>query len=116
MFKKSLLICLSVFGVVLFCISDTCFGNQCPELAGNDNIVNLTDFSVLASNWEQTGAGLSGDFDYSGTVDIVDLAYFVDYWLTDGNCADYFVDELPYLTSFENYQQWVHQKIVAHYV
>jgi len=36
----------------------------------------------MADNWQQTGAGLAGDFDGSNTVDINDLTVFCWYWLT----------------------------------
>lgn len=50
----------------------------CPDLSGDD-FVNFVDFAMLAGNWEQSGNGLAGDFDDSGTVDMNDLDYFVDY-------------------------------------
>ncbi len=53
-----------------------------PDLAGDANIINFSDFTVFAENWQQTGAGLAGDFDDSGKVDFHDLAYLSYYWLT----------------------------------
>jgi hypothetical protein len=44
---------------------------------------DMRDFSVLASQWLQTGCGLcSGtDFTCDGNVDLYDLAIMLDYWL-----------------------------------
>jgi len=75
----------------------------CPDLSGDD-FVDFADFAVFAGNWMQSGDGLAGDFDDSGTVDMNDLDYFVDYWLTDTDCPEYYPDQFPYMTSFEKYQ------------
>ncbi len=53
----------------------------------DDGKVNIEDFAVLASWWDDENAcsspGWCGgvDFDMSGTVDMLDLAYFVENWL-----------------------------------
>jgi hypothetical protein len=44
--------------------------------------VEFVDFAVLAASWMQSGAGLKGDLDGSGLVDLADLAIFVQDWLT----------------------------------
>ena len=42
--------------------------------ANHDRTVDLTDFTFLASNFNQSGRTFSqGDFDYSGTVDLTDF-------------------------------------------
>jgi hypothetical protein len=56
-----------------------------------DNKVNFLDYSIFASEWQTTESnsvhfpdanGYSiADFDYSGTVDILDFARFTDNWL-----------------------------------
>ncbi len=46
------------------------------------NGVEFVDFAVLAASWAQTAAGLKADLDGSGTVDIADIAIFVQDWLT----------------------------------
>ena len=52
-----------------------------------DGEVDLTDFSVLASQWGQTDCDASNDwcgwvdFDRSGTVNVLDLSLLVDDWL-----------------------------------
>ncbi|MGA2093665.1 MAG: hypothetical protein ABSH16_09700 [Sedimentisphaerales bacterium] len=53
----------------------------CPDNA------NFVDFAYFAGQWRQTGCSLSNNFcggadmDFSGTVDIADLAIFADNWL-----------------------------------
>jgi hypothetical protein len=61
-----------------------------PNL-NNDDIVDLDDFVILAGNWRQSGAGLQGDLDDSGTVDTYDLiigfkdmAKLAQNWLKTG--------------------------------
>ncbi len=54
----------------------------CPDLY-RDHIVNFIDFAIFAENWLQTGSGLDGDFDDSGTVNVIDLANFCFYWLEE---------------------------------
>ncbi len=54
----------------------------CPDLH-RDHIVNFIDFAIFAENWLQTGGGLDGDFDGSGTVNVVDLANICFYWLEE---------------------------------
>jgi len=76
---------------------------ECPDF-DNDNFVNFIDYAVFAGNWLQTGTGLSGDFDEDGSVDVNDLAHFCEYWLVQVDCPEYYADNLPYATSFEEYQ------------
>jgi hypothetical protein len=53
----------------------------CPEG------VDFADFGYFAERWQTTGCASSNnfcggtDFDFSGTVDIDDLAMLCDYWL-----------------------------------
>ena len=71
--------------VAIFCIavSGTAFANIFPNTnLNNDGIENLYDFALFANNWQQTGAGLLGDFDDSNTVDIDDLMMFSWFWLS----------------------------------
>ncbi|MFA7486242.1 MAG: hypothetical protein WCZ89_09470, partial [Phycisphaerae bacterium] len=48
-----------------------------------DNRANFLDFAILANNWQQSGAGLAGDFDDNNSVDKDDLSVFCWYWLTE---------------------------------
>lgn len=79
---------------------------ECPDLDG-DNFVNYSDFTIFASNWLQTGSSLAGDFDTDGVVDVNDLIYFSEYWLTPVYYPTYYADPLPYTTSFEDYQGYI---------
>jgi len=54
--------------------------NFYPNLNGDD-IVNFADFAVFAGNWQKSGAGLGGDFDDNGAVDINDMQIFAYFWL-----------------------------------
>ena len=53
----------------------------------NDGKINLEDFAVLATWWDDDGGCVApgwcggADFDMSGTVDFSDLEYFVENWL-----------------------------------
>ena len=53
----------------------------------DDGKVNIDDFAVLATGWDDDGScvepGWCGgsDFNMSGTVDFTDLTYFVENWL-----------------------------------
>ncbi|HLB73437.1 MAG TPA: hypothetical protein VJJ98_05425 [Sedimentisphaerales bacterium] len=60
-----------------------------PDFNG-DNIVNFIDFARLAGNWKESGSGLDGDFDESGTVDADDLATFAYFWLNGPHPLDVF--------------------------
>ncbi len=96
--------------VLSLCVSCTlyacCWGAPCwcPDLADSDGFVNSADFSVFASNWLKSQPGLAGDFNESNTVDANDLQHLASYWLAALECPEYYADELPYSTSFENYQ------------
>jgi hypothetical protein len=59
---------------------------NCDLLADDESIVNLRDFAILASYWQDSACGpLNGcrgsDFDGSRTVDFADLMIFAEYWL-----------------------------------
>jgi hypothetical protein len=45
------------------------------------NPVNFLDFALLAADWGITGAGLVGDANSDGTVDILDLSLVARFWL-----------------------------------
>jgi len=53
----------------------------------DDGKVNIEDFAVLSVWWDDENACSTtdwcegADFDMSGTVDMFDLAYFVENWL-----------------------------------
>ena len=50
------------------------------DLDGNGT-VNLTDLSILLSNWNRTGASVSqGDLDGNGTVNLTDLSMLLTNW------------------------------------
>jgi spore coat protein CotH len=64
---------------------DNCAG-PCPcssaNLDGTDP-VNLSDFSIVAEDWTESGASLPGDVDGSESVNLDDLAIVADFWLID---------------------------------
>jgi hypothetical protein len=45
-----------------------------------DGPVDEYDFSVMMSQWSQTGAGLSADLNHDGVVDEYDFAILMAYW------------------------------------
>ena len=47
----------------------------------SDGYVNFIDYSMLASNWQDTGTGLTGDLDADNDVDLNDLLLFSNEWL-----------------------------------
>ena len=57
----------------------------------DDGKVNIEDFATLACWWDDDGGCVEpdwcggSDFDMSGTVDMSDLAYFVENWLRQAN-------------------------------
>jgi 1,4-alpha-glucan branching enzyme len=57
----------------------------------NDGKVNIEDFTVLACWWDDANACSSpdwcggADFDMSGTIDLLDLATFIESWLWQTN-------------------------------
>jgi len=63
--------------------------NSYPDFNG-DKIVNFIDFATFAANWHESGSGLDGDFDNSGTVDANDLATFAYFWLNGPHPLDVF--------------------------
>jgi hypothetical protein len=69
-------ICLIVFGAV------SAYDVPNPNF-NNDGTVDFLDFRILANNWQQTGAGLVGDFDDNNSVDVDDLMVFSWYWLAE---------------------------------
>lgn len=101
--QKTLLFSTIIFS--LFSTSILASPYWFPDLNGDD-FVNFVDFARFANNWQQSGSGLDGDFDNSETVDMSDLAYVARYWLADVTSLEYYADSLPYLTSFESYQQF----------
>jgi len=56
--------------------------NWYPNLNA-DQSVNFEDFAIFGTNWQQSGSGLDGDFDNSGTVDFNDMAILAYYWLAN---------------------------------
>ena len=63
--------------------------NSYPDFNG-DKIVNFIDFARFAQNWQESGSGLDGDFDNSGTVDANDLPTFAYFWLNGPHPLDVF--------------------------
>jgi len=67
------------------CLDDVSYPRLSREWPPTDmacpDVVDFRDFAVLAASWQTAAAGLPGDFDLSGAVDIADLAVFVDQWL-----------------------------------
>jgi hypothetical protein len=63
--------------------------NSYPDFNG-DKIVNFIDFARFAQNWHESGSGLDGDFDSSGTVDASDLSTFAYFWLNGSHPLDVF--------------------------
>jgi len=91
-------ICLIIIVLNVFILPAYAVPSWCPDLAPNDR-VDFADFAVLADNWRQSGSGLPGDFDGSGTIDINDLKQLVDYWPDNYECksADF---KLDYVINF----------------
>ena len=60
-----------------------------PEPGELDNVegVNLADFAVLSSHWQDTNCGTSGwaDLTGDGNVGLDDLTGFLADWLEDNN-------------------------------
>jgi hypothetical protein len=50
-----------------------------------DNKIDFQDFAKLAANWLKTGISLTGDFDDSNSVDMIDLNYLTSNWLSQFN-------------------------------
>ncbi|MFI5240411.1 MAG: dockerin type I domain-containing protein [Candidatus Saccharimonadia bacterium] len=75
------------------------FGTHAANIAGDangDGVVNITDLSILASNWGATGATWAqGDFNGDGVVNILDLSILATNW---GSVTSSGVG--PYPTSF----------------
>jgi len=62
------------------------FSNVPTRDFNKDTKVDLADFAVLSSHWQETGCSdpnrcEGSDLDADGNVDINDLTLFVDYWL-----------------------------------
>lgn len=63
---------------------DKCVGT-CPCSAANlDGFdpINLSDFTILTGQWQQSAADLPGDINGDETVNILDLEILVYYWLS----------------------------------
>ena len=45
-------------------------------------VVGFDDFARFAEGWLETGVGLAGDLDADNDVDLDDLRWFVDAWLS----------------------------------
>ena len=64
---------------------DNCNGS-CPCSAANldgTDPVNLSDFSIVAEDWTESGASLPGDVDGSESVNLDDLSIVAGFWLTE---------------------------------
>ena len=72
------LVCLAVCGLAL--AGGVPDPNLYPDLNG-DEIINFTDFAMMANNWQKTGVGLTGDFDNNQKVDYNDLFILAYRWL-----------------------------------
>ena len=48
---------------------------------GEDVLIDLADFSILASDFGLTEADLAGDIDGNGSCDLADLKWLAEYWL-----------------------------------
>jgi len=69
-----------------FPVYDLVFSHVPTRDFNNDTRVDLADFAVLASHWQETGCSDANwcegtDLDADGNVDCNDLMLFVDYWL-----------------------------------
>ena len=93
-----------VVGALVVAGASTTFGDvdnvgfeRLPGDATKDGKVNLSDLSVLGSNWEQSGPSISwdrGDFTADNTVNLSDLSVLGSNWgygettgSTDGSTA-----------------------------
>ncbi len=85
------------------CVTICMQGNGCIEkntisecLRGDldaDNDIDIDDFAILISHWQQTGCGEpdwcdGADLDRNGVVDINDFALFIDNWLKSADQSD----------------------------
>jgi hypothetical protein len=51
-----------------------------PEDINKDGVVNVFDLSILLTNYNKTGSGLSGDITADGVVNIFDLSRLLSKW------------------------------------
>ncbi len=61
-------------------IGDVC-DVDCPDLDGVDGI-SFADFALLAANWGHLDSLTASDFNSDGAIDVHDLQYLVQHWLT----------------------------------
>lgn len=54
---------------------------DCPDLDGR-NAVSFIDFAILAATWGDRKTLVDGDFNTDGIVDVYDLQYLSQHWLT----------------------------------
>jgi hypothetical protein len=85
------IVCLTICSLAL--AGSNLDPNLYPNLNG-DEIINFTDFALMANNWLLTDDGLAGDFDDSNLVDYNDLSSIANYWL----------EGPPPLTVFEKFK------------
>jgi len=64
------------------------WGDVCECVAANLDgldLIDLRDFSITASDWQESGTGLPSDINGDEVVDINDLEILAYYWLSDCN-------------------------------
>ena len=62
------------------------WGDACECIAANLDgldLIDLRDFAITASDWQQTGPALPGDINSDEIVDINDVEIVAYYWLSD---------------------------------
>ena len=59
--------------------------------------INLTEYAVLARDWQKKGGFLAGDLDYSGKVDGNDLAILLDGYITSFVEGEWVFDDVSSL-------------------
>ena len=75
-----------LFGVIFLLLFSTSLWAVQPYYSPDldeDEFVDFNDFVIFAANWQQSGSGLDGDFDNSGSVDYNDISHFSQYWLDE---------------------------------
>lgn len=65
------------FGQLDFLVMDRC---AAADIIIND-MINLYDYAALATNWEQSGAGITGDIFQDDKVDLKDFIILAEKWL-----------------------------------
>jgi hypothetical protein len=64
-------------------LSPSAAGNKYNLDGGAAGLVNNVDFAILSANWLCDVQPVKGDFNFDGTIDIIDLTEFANNWLNN---------------------------------